>query len=439
MFVIKFARGVFFLGLGMALLCSSMGHGEIVAQEAPIVLQLWHPHTGERRVMLENLLAEFNAEHASEIQVLAQGFENSGLLYDQIVLQLLNGPTLPHVAMIWPYEAALFDLSGRMLDLQPYLADESDWLAGYLPLMRDSGFNPFTSKQLGLADRFFTEILVVNRDALEALGYDDLPHTQDELAEMACAFRDAGGWQKGKFGQAWGLMIPTDAEFLWGMSGVAPFLLEPMPHYAIDTDTISPMLNRLNELVVQGCVMTVASPLEAIDEFAAGQTLFYIGSSSSLTLLQAQIGRHFAVPFEWEVVAFPDTSASWAFGPIVSVFEHDTASNDAAWAFLQWWLSPEINARWSVATGSLPVSHAAGRLMTAEWASFPQWGQAWQVAEEHGVFSMAAVGGYDAVRTEIQFALRRVLTSATQAEQELIELDHRINEILQDFAPVQAD
>lgn len=427
--------------IGLLFTYADLSSSPIQAQETgsePITLQLWHPHSAERQVALDALIAEFNATNTWNITIIPTSFENSGLLYDQLVLQLLNAQPLPNLAMLWPHEAALLDLRNVVVDLNSFLDDPALALENDLiPGIAARGQNPLTGKQLGLPERSYTELMAVNLDALASLGEASPPITRAELAALACTFREQGGWDRGKFGVAWGFIAPAEAEFLLGMSGESPFESASSAEILLNTPTHQTILQFLIDLTQRGCITSIQTSIEALDEFAAGQSLFYFGSSSTLPLLRQSIGNNYAVPFEWGVFALPEASHPLLFGPAASIFDQGAALNEASWRFMQWFLSPEINAAWNRATGSLPVTTAAAELMTEDFSTFPQWGQAWQLIQGETI-TVPALAGYDPVRIEIQFALRRIFAGASTPDQELPALEARANQILQDFSPIAA-
>lgn len=376
------------------------------AVHAQTTIRLWHPHTGDRQLTLERLIDQFNRENDQGITVEAVSFDDPGLLYDQIILQLTTSTDLPHLIMVWPHEAALFDLTGIIVDLSAYGSS-----TGF-----ERGFNPNTHKQLGIPDRTFVELMAVNLDALHEMGYSQPPTTMALLEEMACRFER---WSGGRFGNTWGFLMPTDIEFLSGISG----LLIDNAQVVIDTPPRRHLLQTLINMHREGCITSVQNSFDAIDAFAQGQTLFFMGSSSSLPILHERIEANFAQPFEWRVYPLPGQPTAVAFGPIISMIDHGPTSNDAAWDFIEWFISPDIHRIWIEATLGLPVTPVSIE-------AFPQWQQAVQL----DTISMPALAGYGVVRLEIQFALQRLLAGTSTLEQELPALETLTNQILSDFA-----
>jgi len=65
----------------------------------------------------------------------------------------------------------------------------------------------------------------------------------------------------------------------------------------------------------------------------------------------------------WGVARIPQQDpahpATVLFGPNVTIFNTTEEQKTAAWAFLKWFTTPEVSARWSAGTGYLPVRKSA--------------------------------------------------------------------------------
>ena len=415
-------------------------------------ITFWHPYTDERQTAFETLIDDFNDTNAWGITVEATSFRNSGLLYDQMILQLINinysgsnHDGLPNVVIGFPHEIALYALTDdTIVDLNQFKNDllwgfSETEISDFVPSIMNIGYDPFRQAQLGFPTRLFSELMIINMDALHELGYDTPPSNLAELVETACAFREAGGWSESKFGTAQGFFLPLEAEFLIGMNaanGGTLFKESPAPYFAFNTPPLEETLTRLVELQARNCIQTVQSSVDAIDSFAAGQSLFYFGNSSILTLLRDNIAQNYAVPFEWGVFPLPgeDTQPIYVFGPIMSIVNQSPESNLAAWLFLKWFLDTEPQSAWVEATGSLAIRQSSTASLVNHFATFPQWQQAQTLINQSALTTLPALAGYDVIRLEIQFALQRLLATTNTIEAELPALELLSNEILMEFA-----
>lgn len=371
------------------------------AQEADNTLSLrfWHPYNDERQAALDTLVEEFNRQHQGRIDIQAIGFSNSGLLYDQMILQLQNPTSLPNLILVWPYEAALFDLADVVIDLALYTDAETP-----------QGYNPQTEKLLGIPDRVFYPILIVNQDALHQLGTDAPPTNLDDLQNLACRFRESGGWSGGKFGVAWGYLLPFDAEVWLGLwVAQNPFLFDNGAFH-FNTPTVASTLQALLDAQTKGCIASVTLSTDAVLTFAEGRALFYLGSSSSLNLVQETIAATFVTPFEVGVYPFISNQHVLTYGPALSIINHDEETNAAAWTFIDWWQQPIQHQQWMDATDTPSIS--------PEWATIP----------------LPALAGYDVIRLEMRGILQQVMAGTLPLDEGLHRLDSNINRIINDFS-----
>lgn len=389
-------------------------------------ITFWHPHTGERETALNQLVAQFNAENEWKITVEPRSLQNSGLLYDQIILQLTTPPenrTLPNLFVAAPYESALFALDGPILDLNPFIRDEEwgfDVEADFVPGIAELGHDPFTDAQFGWPERLFAEMLYVNKTALQAIGFESSPTNLVGLSNLACEFYAQTNTPA--------FQLETRASIWAGLTAnESPIFDTTSLTYTLNTEGMTESLKMMIRLLADGCVVRQTVSFAAQDEFVAGHSLFYFGSTSALPIIDEGIGQN---PFEWQTVPFSETL--YISGPTVSIFGHSREADLAAWLFLRWWVSPEINAEWNRATGSLPIRLSSGEMMAEDL--FPQWQTAWTMVKRGGYFE-PNIAAQDVVRLEIEFAVGRILDDAARLEIELEALDSLANEILSEYTP----
>lgn len=408
----------------LILIVALSGWYPIHAQDGPSpVIRLWHPYTDEQQAQLDTLIAHYNAENTDSITIQATSFTDSGLLYDQIILQLTSTQQLPNLVMIWPHDAALFDLNNNLVDLDQYDLWHEDLL-----LPATTGRDPITQKHIAFPYAFFGTVLAVNQDALSELGYTALPSTWVELEDAACALRDKGGWSGGQFGVAWGLTGTLDAETILALSllqTTPPFTAET---YQFDTLTLYQSTSAIKSMYDKGCLILETDRATALDTFASGRALFLLLPSSAAPILQMAIERNFTQPFAWDVTIPPTADGMLIYTPSISMFNDNAADNAAAAAFLAWFLSPEINATWASSLNSFPIA------TTSEFQTdvIPQQ-RLWEQIQTTPLIPLPTLAGYDVVRIEIRFAFQRILANTTLVTDELPTLDTLANQITRDF------
>ncbi|MBI5929353.1 MAG: extracellular solute-binding protein [Chloroflexi bacterium] len=409
----------------------SMSHAQAVDPHGEALI-FWHPHTGEREKALNELVARFNAENEWKITVEARNLQNPGLLYDQLVLQLTSAPenrTLPNVFVAAPYETASLALGGPLLDLSAFIEDgEWGWpdREDFVPSSAELGHDPFTDAQWGWPERLYAETLYVNMTALKKLGFTSPPITLAELSDMACQFFDQNNTPA--------FLLETRAGVWAGLAAGGIFENDPTPTYTLNTASMTNAVQTMNDRLGEGCITRQTTAFAAQEEFSAGHTLFYFGSTSALPIVREAILANPDTAFDWQIAPLPGSPIPYLAGPTMSIFSHTPEADLAAWLFVRWWLSPEINAEWNRITGSLPIRESSGEMMAADFENFPQWQTAWEIVKQGGQFE-PSVAAQDVVRLEIEFAIGRILDDPTSLERELKALSALANEVLGAYAP----
>lgn len=416
-----------FLIVLMASLPSANSDAQSVDPAGQTII-FWHPHMGGRETALNKLVAQFNAENEWKITVEPRSWQNPGLLYDQIILQLTTPPenrSLPNIFVAAPYETAMFALDGPILDLMLFI-QEAEWgfsdEADFIPGISELGHDPFTYTQLGWPERLFAETLYVNMEALKEIGFDSAPTSLTELGEMGCKFFEQTNSPA--------FQLETRAPVWAGLATANGNPIFDTRAYTLNTEGMHKSLEIMNHLLAEGCIVRQTTPFAAQDEFTAGRALFYFGSTSALPIIRDTI-RQSENPFEWDVA--PLSNKPYISGPTLSIFSHSAEADLAAWLFLRWWVSSDINAVWNQATGSLPIRLSAGEMMADDF--YPQWQAAWGMLTLGGYFE-PSVAAQDVVRLEIEFAIGRILDDPTTLEQELSALNNLANEVLVEYSPI---
>ncbi|MCI0714658.1 MAG: extracellular solute-binding protein [Chloroflexi bacterium] len=409
------------LWLGIILLLLANLSSDAAVQSQTVTF--WHPYSGERQQVLDEMLAEYNAQNESGIMVEAASQDNDALLYDRVIINLLaeDRNLLPNIILVPPDTAALFSLSGRLVDLNNF-APNPDMLdeAGL------TGVSPIDGARYGIPERLFTEVMLVNEDALAELEAN-VPTTIEDFIALSCTFRENSGWSGGKFGTVWGASLPQTAAFVNALAvvqGIEVFDGEQFNYVGLD-QTLSLLAAGKND----GCLTTTDNRAVALEEFASGRALFFFASTSELDIVQRGIESFFVDSFEWGVYPLPGpVTQPYLYGNVLSIIDEDEALDAAVWDFIEWFMQPEQNARWAAATQSHPISQPAADLM----AFAPQWQQVWDLMNGEAMIDPMLAGG-EVIDFEVGAMWRRVLLSNTNPTDELANLELRVNQILADF------
>lgn len=428
----------------LCIMCFPFHHS--TAQELPDptdqTLIFWHPESGDRAVALEALIEQFNADNEWGITVESVSWPDRGRLYDQMLLQLVNPSAhiLPNLVVTWNDEAALYALSGKILDLNLYLNDSAtNNLAAnsdVLPLVLTST-EPFTAARYALPWRGFTYLMAVNLDALAELNFTASPTTLAELGNMACVFHAQGGWSRGQFGPAYGFLVPNDSDFLNALieaQGQPVFIPTPQPHFTYNTPAAQTVFSLLKLWYTDGCINGRTTSTDDLEAFARGNTLFYFGSSAALSLLRDRIATHFVTPFAWDVFPLVGTSTYSSQASMIAIVSHTPEADLAAWLFLQWLLDEAPQISWNQTALSFPLRPSSGEAVAQSLTNFPQWQSAWDIFRASPQL-IPQIAGQDVIGVELEQAFRRILLPDSSPEAELTAFDTLANQILNAFAP----
>lgn len=392
----------------VCLLLISLSAATAFAQNGGQEILFWHHYADERAEFWEALVEEFNETNPYGITVTVQYYPSYNHQHDAILRGLLNAP-IPNVALVRGHHAALYQLSGALVDLNLYL-EESE-LGSFYPLILEQ--DVVNGQRLGLPLTRSFEAMYVNMDLLRDLGYETPPTTRETLAEIACKYAEEQGYT------SVGFEIPLSASFLIALN---------KPHEIYDGQQfdfdLSETVIFLQNLLTKRCAsLNIGTFAEAQNRFAAGQTLFYMDSTAAKPYVTDAIASFFAQSFDLVMVPVPSVEGPVAniYGPSLVLFHHNEVQDLASWRFMAWLAEPEQMQRWAAANAALPAredvtSDFEAAFLQALWFSEPH------------------MAGYDLIRDELVFAVRAILMGGVEVQARLRELNQTANDIQDVFA-----
>ena len=311
-------------------------------------LTLWHAYGGAFGKQFEALVEEYNRKHSGIVIKPSYG---GGLwsMRDKLFTAVAGGaaPDLAQIDQFWSSELAEAGAIVRLEDWFGTLDRDDIWpmawqtaaYGGHIWTM------PFSLSNIAL---------YYNRALLRAAGLDPAvpPGTWDELAAVAEAVTaDTNG-----DGQTdrWGLSFPLKANegvvyywfaFLWQAGG--ELFADEFDASRFQEQPGIDALGFLQAMVASGSI-PLAPPQEGFDKGQIGMTL---ASTARLSRYVEALGDDLGVA---PLPAGPVARATGVGGANLAILagcEH----REAAWDFIEWMTSPEINLRWSTSTGYLPL------------------------------------------------------------------------------------
>jgi multiple sugar transport system substrate-binding protein len=323
----------------------------------------WHNHSGVREERLAEIIDQFNSDNECGITVDAQNQGSYGDIRDKVNAGIAAGEVPAALIVGYQNDQAFYQLNGALVDFNIFVNDPTwglteEEIADFYPVFWEQGLHPaFDNQRLGFPPNRSEEMLYYNQTVLEELGYDAPPATPEEFREMACAAAEAKGDGTG------GYILRADASATaaWTYAFGGDILNEEGTGYVLNGPATVEALTFLQELYNDGCAYFFTEGYPET-ELAARNAVFTQGSSSGIPFYQEAIdtvaeeaGRD---PDVWGVTAIPHTTPD----PVQNIYGGDvmipvtTPEQElAAWIFVKWFTSPEIQAQWVAASGYFPT------------------------------------------------------------------------------------
>lgn len=379
----------------------------------------WHNHTGAREQKLKVLVDEFNADNPCHITVDAQSQGSYDDIRQKVNAGIAAG-NLPAALLVgYQNDQAFYQLNDALVDLDTLVNDPTwgltkDEIADFYPAFWKQSVQPaFNNERLGFPPNRSEEMLYYNQTVLDSLGFKAPPTTPEEFKEMACAAAKAKGDGTG------GYVLRDDASATasWTYAFGGDILNDDGTGYVLNGPATVEALSFLQNLYNEKCAFfyTEGTP---DTQLAARNAVFTQGSSSGLpfyetaiTTTAQQAGRD---PDVWGVTAIPHTTPD----PVQNVYGGDvmipvtTPEQElAAWQFVKWFTSPEIQAKWVAISGYFPTRASTP---VQDYISAQPFGAQWKQALDllpYATYEPQLIS-YDQVRTQLQKDFNSIMQGA---------------------------
>ncbi len=381
---------------------------------------LLHGYDSARAEALTELIDDFNDSNEFGITVEDEPFDSAEALQERLEEGTSEGAILLLADTSW-LEVAQGE--GTLSPLTPFL-ESSTWgldeqaRAGLA--LGEAGDEPQAVPLYHTLD-----LLYVNDDLLDELGFDAPPDTWEAFEEMACAASEAGNVgfaldalnMEGSPSHFASLLWSVDSE--WLEDGT----------FTLNTPEAVELLGTLQGLYEQGCILTTAGNDASLAAFGAGTLLFALDSSARLAAYGAAVEGGYAGA--WSVAPLPHDGAEPAVAMRTvagAIPQGEEAEVLAAWLLLRWLAAPEQQAEWAQATGDLPAQAAALAELDGLLSELPAFERALELLPFARTEPYYA--GYATTRSVIEEALAQIIEGA-DAEETLLDLDDEVNALLE--------
>lgn len=395
----------------------------------------WHQHTGDREEALLEIVNEFNSTNEWGITVTAENQGGYGDIFNKM-LPILNTQDVPSLVVAYQNQAATYQLADALVDMNGMVnsptwglseEEQSDFFPGFFT---QDVFPNFGNARLAFPPNRSMEVLYYNQDWLTELGYDAPPQTPDEFKEMACAAAQTP-FSKSSSGSGMGYQLSLDASRFasWAFAFGGDVFDYDAGQYDYSNDASVAAMTFLQDLFEEGCATIVTEDFGDQTDFGAGNLMFTVGSSSGLPFYRSAVDE--GAQFNWGVAAIPYTTSEPVmnvYGASVSIPKSNPEEELAAWLFVKYYTSTDVQAKWAEASQYFPVRASVAEGLADYFEAEPAYKTAFDMLE-YGYYE-PPTPGYDFVRTMVEEAMAEIVAEPYPEVQPIldrVEADANVN------------
>ena len=316
-----------------------------------VVVTFWHAMGGPLGRALDQLIDEFNSMQDS-IYVNSISMGNYNALSQKIMASILARKT-PTIAQVYESWTTSLARSGAIQPIEDFVKKDSAFknqLEDFFPVfIRD---NTYDSVLYTLPFNKSVTAYFYNVDMFKKKGIDRFPETYTELIEVSRKLTSGD-----TLATAFSVTVGMFEQLLYAFGGR---LLDENGNPVFDSEEGIKALKYLQDMLYKYHVAHLTTGYQHQDEFLAGRVAYVMGTSVSYAFIMRQkptftLGMA-PMPHEVRKVCF-------IMGTNIAIFRRAREKEKrAAWTFIKWFTSPEIQARWALATGYVPVRRSAVNL-----------------------------------------------------------------------------
>lgn len=418
------------------------GDAKLAKKVKPTTIMFWHAMSGDNGKAIEQIAKDFNAvegkkagikvktvfqdiQIASKVKMVSKSKDNKNAP-DIIQTVGMDIPTISKLPQIVAASDVIKQNKNSGVSQSEY----------YPQLTRAFTFK---NKLIGLPMSASTLMLYYNKTLLKKAGITATPKT---IAEVAAAAKAVGETSK-----ATGLSAPITryelVNFIVSQYPTSYFgnnqggRSKEMTKVTIKDDgTLKKFLDQWQKVVKSGSYKDTSE--NANEEFSSGINAMTLLSSSRLEAIKQLVNGK----FEYGVTNLPkvnsgDTSGASAGGASLVLYNRgDKNKMAAAWKFMAFATSAKEQAKWSQATGYIPVNKGSEKLTTMKtfYASHPQFKTA---LDQLKASSPKAQEPFDLVNNEVNTiitdAMQKFDSGKLSEEQTINQIVKKCNDALKEY------
>lgn len=344
-------------------------------------ITFWHVWgTGDPSDAINAIVDDFNANNEWGITVKAVDQGNYSDLEDALNVAIQSGD-LPNLAVGYSNALANWWNVGTLADLNTYINDpqygltqeeQADFYPGILDSAKVAG-----GERIGFPISQSGNVLFYNKTWAQELGFDNPPTTTDEFKQQACAAAQANNSDDNPDNDGTGgLVLDTGASNVasWVFAFGGNIVKDDGSGYAFNTPVVKDVATFLKDLWDSGCAFQTESYPNP--EFASRKALFTTSSTAGLPYQIDAFNAEGAIKDDWGFISFPGPDGSQAvdsYGQTIGLVNTTPEQNMAAWLFLKYFSSPEVQAKWINASAYYPTRASVVPLLQDYAAANPKW------------------------------------------------------------------
>ena len=306
---------------------------------------IWHTFTKGQEEYLAKAVAGFNASQEKyEIELLSQPYD--GFL-DSVKNSVIAGVG-PDIIFNYASEAASYVKGGYLADLSQYIYDEEIGIKDFEGSLVDGVMNgevkAFEDGGIHYLPAYTTgPIFFYNKTLFDELKIA-VPTTWEEMEAAAKTIKE----QKGIAALGCDSLTDLVQMFIMETPG-AGYIDVANKAVLFDTPEVRAKIQWLVDMVKNGYFLVKSTGNYFSEDFNAGIVASYIGSSAGYPYITPADGK-----FEFAMAPVPAATwyPSWNRGPIVFYYKDD-ARAQAAYEFVKYFISADVNAGWVEAVTAL--------------------------------------------------------------------------------------
>ena len=323
----------------------------------PITIEMWHYMNGGQAEALNSIIEDFNATNDKGITVNAISQGSIGDL-NKKVISAAQSNSLPAIINVYPDLATGLIEDNKLVDLALFINDENVGMADEMDDFVDTFIEETSQwgegKIYGLPMTKSTEVLYVNKNMLESLGYtlDDLEDlTLEKLAEIS----NKAVTELGVAG--FGFDSSSNA-FISSLKMDGPDFVESNGTINVDNEWVREYMDFFQPQARIGAFRVAGEDKFLSNPFVNQKMLCYQGSSAGYAYLNNDGAFEIAV-VEVPVFQGKDKAVMQQGASLFVTNNVSAEAQYAAYEFVKFATNAENTAKFATATGYLPVRKSA--------------------------------------------------------------------------------